>query len=194
MCDEHADVMVGRILKVGRVRQLNAKDYFYQMLKDNPKLTAIYPGIENELLRGAIDHHIHASPDFVHRSQDMFEVGMEAARAGMRGVGFKDHFNLTANAAYLTQKYVNERIQRGEVPWPYDGPGREKGFQVIGGMGTCHGVNPEAVRQGIKYPTSRWCGAPRSPRPATCAARARSGAAACGWWGTTGRCCPTCAR
>lgn len=159
MCDEHADVMVGRILTVGRVRQLNAKDYFYQMLKDNPQLTAIYPGIENKLLHGAIDHHIHASPDFVHRSQDMFEVGIEAAKAGMRGVGFKDHFNLTANAAYLVQKHVNMLIQRGEVAWPYTGPGRDRGFLVIGGMGTCHGVNPEAVRQGIKYPNFKmvWC-------------------------------------
>ena len=42
MCDFAADaeaarqLLVGRVLTVERVRQLNAKDYFYQMLKDNP--------------------------------------------------------------------------------------------------------------------------------------------------------------
>jgi len=41
-CDFAADaeatrqLLVGRVLTVERVRQLNAKDYFYQMLKDNP--------------------------------------------------------------------------------------------------------------------------------------------------------------
>ena len=59
MCDFAADaaaaeqLMVGRTLSVERVRQLNAKDYFYQMLKDNPEMLKIYPGIENELLRGS---------------------------------------------------------------------------------------------------------------------------------------------
>ena len=52
MCDFAADaeaaasLMVGRTLSVGRVRELNAKDYFYQMLKDNPEMLKIYPGIE----------------------------------------------------------------------------------------------------------------------------------------------------
>jgi len=42
MCDFAADaeaagqLLVGRVLTVERVRQLNAKDYFYQMLSDNP--------------------------------------------------------------------------------------------------------------------------------------------------------------
>jgi len=43
-------LMVGRTLSVERVRQLNAKDYFYQMLKDNPEMLKIYPGIEDEQL------------------------------------------------------------------------------------------------------------------------------------------------
>jgi hypothetical protein len=40
MCDFAADakaaeeLMVGRTLTVARVRELNAKDYFYQMLKE----------------------------------------------------------------------------------------------------------------------------------------------------------------
>ena len=51
MCDFAADaetarqLLVGRTLTVQRVRELNAKDYFYQMLKDNPEMLKIYPGI-----------------------------------------------------------------------------------------------------------------------------------------------------
>ena len=89
MCDFAADqaaeqLLVGRVLTVKRVRELNAKDYFYQMLKDNPEMLKIYPGIENELLEGAIDCHIHAYPDFVHRSQDMIQIAIDASKAGIR--------------------------------------------------------------------------------------------------------------
>ena len=38
-------LLVGCVLTVERVRQLNAKDYFYQMLKDNPEMLKIDPGI-----------------------------------------------------------------------------------------------------------------------------------------------------
>jgi hypothetical protein len=31
-------------MSMARVRELNAKDYFYQMLKDNPEMLKIYPG------------------------------------------------------------------------------------------------------------------------------------------------------
>ncbi len=64
MCDFAADaaaaeqLLVGRVLTVKRVRELNAKDYFYQMLKDNPEMLKIHPGIENELLKNAIDCHV----------------------------------------------------------------------------------------------------------------------------------------
>jgi hypothetical protein len=80
MCDFAADaeaarqLLVGRVLTVERVRQLNANDYFYQMLKDNPEMLKIYPGIENKLLEAAIDFHIHAFPDFVYRSRDMIQM------------------------------------------------------------------------------------------------------------------------
>ncbi|MDH3445358.1 MAG: DUF6282 family protein, partial [Deltaproteobacteria bacterium] len=34
--------------------------------------------------QGAIDCHIHAFPDFVHRSQDMIQIAIEASKCGMR--------------------------------------------------------------------------------------------------------------
>jgi hypothetical protein len=151
MCDfaadaEAAGILVGRTLTLERVRQLNAKDYFYQMLKDNPEILKIHPGIEDDLLLGAIDCHVHAYPDFVHRAQDMIGVSVDAARAGMRAVAFKDHWNISANAAYLAQLHVEHLVDTGEL---------EQGIEVYGGAGMCLGMNVEYVRQAVKYPNFR---------------------------------------
>jgi hypothetical protein len=152
MCDHFANpqdasqVMVGRALTLERVRALNAKDYFYQMLKDNPDILKIHPGIEDELLIGAIDNHIHAFPDFVFRAQDMIQVAIDAARAGMRAVAFKDHWNLSANAAYVTQRHIDYLVEKGEL---------ERGLEVYGGIGTCHGMNPEVIRIALQYPNAK---------------------------------------
>ncbi len=152
MCDFAADaeaagkLMVGRTLTLERVRQLNVKDYFYQMLKDNPEMLKIYPGIENELLNGAIDCHIHAYPDFVYRSQDMIQMAEEASRAGMRALAFKDHWNISCNAAYLTQRHLDSLVERGEL-------GHR--VEVYGGAGTCFGMNPEYIRVALQYPNMK---------------------------------------
>ena len=136
-------VMVGDTLSVGRVKELNAKDWFYKILKENPNIAGVYPGIENDLLRGAVDHHIHAYPDFVYRAQDMIEVASDAARAGMRAVAFKDHFNVTAGAAYLTQRSIDILVQKGDLP---------QRVEVYGGIGLNFGMNPLAVQMALKYP------------------------------------------
>ena len=150
MCDQHGvyaaamgEGKVGRTLTVERVRHLNSRTYFYEMLKDNPQLTAIYPGIENDLLVGAIDHHIHAYPDFVHRSQDMLQIAVEASRTRMRAVAFKDHWHLTAGAAYLVQRQIDEMVQSGRL---------EHRVEVYGGLGLNLGINPESVEIALKYP------------------------------------------
>ena len=149
MCDFAADaeaaaqLMVGRTLSVERVRQLNAKDYFYQMLKDNPEMLKIYPGTENELLEGAIDCHIHAYPDFVHRSQDMIQIAIEASKSGMRAIAFKDHWNISCNAAYLTQRHIDYLVEKGEL---------QQRVEIYGGAGTCHGMRPEYIRVALQYP------------------------------------------
>lgn len=165
MCDEHlielvtgekvdlhkhglhpSQIRVGRTLTLERVLQMNSRTYFYAMLKDNPDLTAIYPGIENDILAGSIDCHIHAYPDFVHRSQDMIEIAADAARARMRAVYFKDHWNLTASAAYLVQRIIDDMVADGRL---------EQRVEVYGGLGLNHGINPEAVRIALKYPNCK---------------------------------------
>lgn len=163
MCDEHeifqaametgnlppevaSKIMVGRTLTVERVKELNRRDYFYAMLKDNPDLTDIHPGMEDQILEGAIDHHIHAYPDFVPRSQDMLQIAVEASRAKMRAVAFKDHWNLTAGAAHLVQRQIDEMVLDGRL---------DHRVEVYGGLGLNLGINPEAVRIGLRYPNFR---------------------------------------
>ena len=149
MCDFAAEaealekIMVGRTLSLKRVKELNAKDYFYQMLKDNPDIAKIYPGVEDELLQGGIDCHVHAYPDFVHRAQDMIQVSIDAADAGMRAVAFKDHWNVSANAAYVVQAHIDYLVETGEL---------EQGVEVYGGAGTCHGMDVEYIRTAVRYP------------------------------------------
>ena len=135
--------MIGRCLTIDRARELNAKNSFYLMLKDNPAMTAIYPGIEDELMVGAIDHHIHAYPDFVYRAQDFIEVAIDASKAGMRALGFKDHYMLTANAAHQAQRYIDDMVARGEL---------EHRIEIYGGYGCCLGMDPETIGIALKYP------------------------------------------
>jgi Family of unknown function (DUF6282) len=152
MCDFAADaaaaeqLLVGRVLTVKRVRELNAKDYFYQMLKDNPEMLKIHPGIENQLLKNAIDCHVHAYPDFVHRSQDFVQIAIDASKAGMRALAFKDHWNVSANAAYMAQRMIDDMIARGELTHR---------VEIYGGSGTCFGMNPDAIRVALQYPNFR---------------------------------------
>ncbi len=138
--------LVGKMLTIKRVQELNTKDYFYQLLKDLPQMAAIYPGIEDECMRGAIDHHIHAYPDFVYRTQDMIEVAIDAAHAGMRAVAFKDHYNLTAGAAYLTQRHIDHLYKTGEIPHR---------VEVYGGVGLNFAIDPFMVKQALKYPNMK---------------------------------------
>jgi len=134
---------IGHILTLERVKELNAKDWFYKMLKDNPDILKVHPGIENSILEGAIDHHIHSYPDFVYRGQDMIEVSIDAAKAKMRAVAFKDHFNLTAGSAYLIQRHIDYLVETEVL---------EQGVEVYGGLGLNYGMNTEAVRIALQYP------------------------------------------
>src|SRR5687767_5072983 len=88
------------------------------------------------LLRDAIDIHTHLDPDSfgphssqAARSLDVIDMARRARSAGMRGFVIKQHYDQTAQLAYLARK---------EVP----------GVEVFGMMcsnRTIGGLNPEAV-------------------------------------------------
>ncbi|HKB13859.1 MAG TPA: DUF6282 family protein [Vicinamibacterales bacterium] len=86
-------------------------------------------GDAGQMLRGAIDIHIHSDPDNVPRSLDGIEAARQARAKGMRAIVLKNHYDPTAGLAYLARK---------EAP----------GLEVFGGIDlnlSVGGMNPAAV-------------------------------------------------
>jgi hypothetical protein len=86
-------------------------------------------GSAAQVLRGAIDIHVHSDPDNVPRSIDGIEVAKLARSKGMRGIVLKNHYDPTAGLAFLARK---------EAP----------GLEVFGGIDlnlTVGGMNAAAV-------------------------------------------------
>jgi hypothetical protein len=97
-----------------------------------PELTAA----DRALLRDAIDIHVHLDPDSFgpHSSQaarelDAMDMGRRAKAARMRGFVIKQHYDQTAQMAYMTRKAV---------------PGVEAFGMMVMNL-TVGGLNPEAI-------------------------------------------------
>lgn len=89
--------------------------------------------LSRELLKGAVDLHIHTAPDIFPRSVDAIEAAQEAKAAGMRAIGIKSHSTDTAARAETAGKYAN--------------------FPVSGGIALNYpvgGLNPYAVLESAK--------------------------------------------
>jgi hypothetical protein len=88
-----------------------------------------------ELLKGAIDIHVHSSPDLYQRISDHFEVARAAREVGFRALVIKSHNFPTAARAQMVQKEV-------------------RGIDVFGSLVlnlSMGGLNPVAVETAIKY-------------------------------------------
>ena len=88
-----------------------------------------------ELLRGAVDIHIHHAPDLYVRIQDPVELAQDARAVGMRAFCIKRHNFPTAALATMAQKVVPEVDVFGSLAC-----NRQVG-----------GLNPIAVEAAIKY-------------------------------------------
>jgi hypothetical protein len=73
----------------------------------------------------------------------MVQIAIDASKAGMRALAFKDHWNVSANAAYLAQRHLDYLIEKGELTHR---------VEIYGGSGTSFGVNPDAIRVALQYP------------------------------------------
>lgn len=83
-----------------------------------------------DAIAGAIDLHVHSSPDVDPRRFDDLDLAREAARAGMAGILIKSHQNSTVERAKLVSRVVPE-------------------IQVFGGLALndpIGGLNTEAVK------------------------------------------------
>jgi len=56
-----------------------------------------------EMLRGAIDFHIHTGPDIYPRLLNDIEVARQAKRAGMKAILIKSHATITGDRAQIAQ-------------------------------------------------------------------------------------------
>lgn len=88
----------------------------------------------DQLLKGAIDMHVHAAPDIRERRLDALQLARQAEQAGMKAVVLKSHCYPTAPLAYIVNQIV-------------------PGILVIGSL--ClnkenGGLNPEAVEVSAK--------------------------------------------
>jgi hypothetical protein len=93
--------------------------------------------LPNELLRGAIDVHVHAGPHLKSspRSVDPMQAARQAKAAGMRGLVYMDVLENSSGTAWLVSRTV-------------------PGIQVFGGiiLNTAYGgMNPRAVRNALYY-------------------------------------------
>lgn len=101
------------------------------------------------LLEGAVDTHVHSSPDLVPRKLDDFEVARQAGECGMAAVVLKNHFLSTAlRAALVEQQAPGVRIlgsivlnqpMGGMNPWAVEAAARG-GARVVW-LPTAHAEN-----------------------------------------------------
>ncbi len=91
--------------------------------------------LAKDLLRGAIDLHIHAAPDIVPRRLNDRELAEAARAAGMAAIVLKSHHMLTADRAQMAQQWC-------------------PGVKVFGGLAlnfpACGGLNAEAVKVALR--------------------------------------------
>jgi hypothetical protein len=64
------------------------------------------PTLVERLLRGAVDTHVHSSPDVVARKQDDFELARAAAELGLQAIVLKSHHTPTVARAAIATKYA----------------------------------------------------------------------------------------
>lgn len=85
-------------------------------------------------VQGAVDTHLHSSPDILPRSQDDLEIARAAAEAGMAAIVLKSHHLATAARAVLVDKHV-------------------EGVRILGGLvlnrASAGGLNADAVRANL---------------------------------------------
>jgi hypothetical protein len=59
-----------------------------------------------ELVRGAVDYHVHVSPDFVERRIDDLRLARRCLETGLAGFGLKSHYTATAERARVVAAAV----------------------------------------------------------------------------------------
>ncbi|MBM3291948.1 hypothetical protein FJY84_04650 [Candidatus Bathyarchaeota archaeon] len=93
--------------------------------------------LSNELLKGAIDIHVHAGPHLKTspRSVDPFKAATQAKEAGMAAIVYMDVFEMSNGTSWIVNRVVN-------------------GIKTFGGINlntVYNGINPRAVKTALYY-------------------------------------------
>jgi len=99
--------------------------------------------LSRELLKGAIDIHVHAGPHIFSspRRVDPVEAAIEAREAGMRAIVYMDVFEMSNGTSWIVNRVLRESAAT---------------FETFGGliMNTVYGgMNPRAVKTALYYGT-----------------------------------------
>ena len=94
------------------------------------------PGLE--LLKGAVDVHVHCCPHINHRTVDLFDAVRQAKDVGMVGIGLMDVFSNSSGLAELANRELGENgvsVFGGIILEPYAGGLSEKVVETALMMG-----------------------------------------------------------
>lgn len=111
--------------------------YIYEMMYD------IYEGIEDDIMEGAIDTHLHIYPDYVPRATNILQLAIDCSKAGYRAICCKDHFFANVGQCWAAQSLVEDMVRREEL---------EHSCQVLGTNVLAFSYHPDQVNLIRKYP------------------------------------------
>lgn len=97
--------------------------------------------MEDNLMRGIIDMHIHAAPDVRERRLDDLDLMEASVERGVRAIVIKSHMVPTADRATLVNRIVRERY------------GTSTNFEMFGAISlnrSVGGLNPYALEAALK--------------------------------------------
>lgn len=97
--------------------------------------------MNNKMMKGIIDMHVHSNPDIRHRAYDDFELMEAGIRVAARAIVIKTHQGNTVDRAYLCNRH-NELTHHGDNDFTMFG-----GITLNRQMG---GINPYAVESALK--------------------------------------------
>lgn len=104
------------------------------------------PGME--LLKGAVDSHVHCCPHINRRTVTVFEAVRAAAAAGLRGIGLMDLFANSSGLAALAMKelgHLGVEVFGGIILEPYVGGVSTRAVEVALDMGYGAGTGARYV-------------------------------------------------
>lgn len=138
----------GRVITAEEIKKRTSAVWPYKYFKPGKPVD---PERVDEILRGVIDVHVHGAPlgAWLAGRPSMVETCIEASKAGMKALVFKDHNTMTNNCAIIVQEFLHrfqkEKVSHNEEFTPVEVYGGIVLNETVGGM------NARAVEVALGY-------------------------------------------